>query len=95
MLRAGPGTGTAESSSDGARDEGHLLGVVAQLARDGSLQLRPGLVERPQSGLQGPGVLGQAGAHVVVVLLLLEPPEVVLDEEGGVEFAHSDLLLKH
>ena len=95
MLRAGAGTGTAQSSSEGPGYEGHLLRIVTQLPGDGSLQLGSGLVERPQTGLQGPGVLGEAGAHVVIVFLLLEPPEVVLDEEGGVELAHCNLLLQH
>ena len=95
MLRAGPGTGTAQSSSEGPGYEGHLLSVVTQLPRYRSLQLRPGLVERPQPGLQGPSVLWEAGTHVVIVFLLFKPPEVVLDQEGGVELAHCNLLLEH
>ena len=84
-----------ESSADGAGYEGHLLRVVTQLAGDCSLQLRAGLVQGPQSRLQGSGVLGQTSPHVVIVLLLLKPPEVVLDEEGGVELSNRDLLLQH
>ena len=94
-LGTGPTAGAAEGTADGARDEGHLLGVVTQFPGDGSLQLGTGLVQGPQAGLQGPRVLRQTCPHVVVVFLLLEPPEVVLDEEGGVELSNRDLLLQH
>ena len=95
MVGAGATGGAAEGPANGARDEGHLLRVVTQFTGDGSLQLRPGLVQGPQAGLQGPRVLRQTCPHVVIVFLLLEPSEVVLDEEGGVELSNCDLLLQH
>ena len=88
------GTRLLHGSTEHAGDKRHLFSGVAQVPGNGSLQLRPSLVESSKTSLQRE-VVGNDDAHLVEVFLLLEPAEVVLDQEGGIELPHCDLLFQH
>ena len=86
-----------DSRPDDPSDEGHVLfchGCVAQVPGDGPLQLRASLVQGPQACLQRQQIIPTSEGQLLMVLLFLESPEVVLDQECGVELANSYFLLQ-
>lgn len=87
------GAGQPVGGAQNAADEWHLVAgasSVAEVTGDGPLELRPGLVQGAKAGLERQDFVDVAVE--AEVFLLLESSEVVLDEEGGVEFANSHLL---
>ena len=79
----------------------HRFGIhvhhFIQIAGNGAFQFRSGVVQSAQSGLQGDGIAAVLAGRIFIhhFLLLFESPEVVLNEEGGVEFTHRHLVVDY
>ena len=75
-----------------------VLHHFIQVARDGSFQLRSGVVQSAEAGLQRdriPGFDAFFGMLVDLFLLLLEASEIILNQESGVELAHRHLVINY
>lgn len=74
------------------------LFLVVQGTRDGTPDLRAQIMERSETSVKGHCILRSTrsaqcdllGSHF---LSLLESPEVVLDQEGGIELANGHIIL--
>ncbi len=72
--------------------------LVLESARDGATNLGTEIVQGPQTRMQRHCVLGgtrraQGILLGSLLLALLESPEIVLDEEGCVEFANRNVIV--